>query len=402
MRHIYTLLLVLLCLSPYMIKFMSTTIIHVFELFVLFALFANYRKLYKLKSLSLPKSGHVAVVLLLLMSVEIVVRGDWNRDLKGILLSVLSHNTLAYVLPFIILPLPNAKYTNLVTGIFMKGAMLVIPLWLMDFDKLVQDGFHAEGIGIYLPVFAAFLLGYPSKIKDGEKKIMIAIWAVYLVLMLLNARRNMVFLLGCYGLIAYYCTIMGNARKRKRSVVYVFLGLLACLIVSANIDYISGKVFNRFSDRLEDDTRSGVEELFMADFAASPVSDWIWGRGKDGGYYQEVHNEDTGEITFDRKGIETGYLQLILKGGVIYAAVIIYLILLAFVKSIKVKNNHSVFLRWLFLLYLIDLYATTLMCVFTVKAIIFWFTISVALSRDYSSMGKTDLRICRNGKITNK
>lgn len=203
--------------------------------------------------------------------------------------------------------------------------------------------------------------------------------------MLLNARRNMVFSLGCFGMIAYYCCNFTKfAKKRYQTVLMAVAALLiSVLFVASNIDVLSEKVFNRFSSRVGEDTRSGVEELFLADFATSPIEDWIWGRGLDGGYYQEMYDADTGELETNRLGIETGYLNNVLKGGILYAAVIVIVMFICLVRSIKIKNIYSIYLRWVFLLFFIDLYATVLMGAFSVKAIMFWFCVSMALSREY-------------------
>lgn len=85
--------------------------------------------------------------------------------------------------------------------------------------------------------------------------------------MILNARRNMVFSLSCLGLIAYYCCnfscfIQNRGRTISLSIIaIVFVGLF----VISNIDVLADKVFTRFSERFEVDSRSEVEELFLAD-----------------------------------------------------------------------------------------------------------------------------------------
>ena len=115
-----------------------------------------------------------------------------------------------------------------------------------------------------------------------------------------------------------------------------------------------------------------------------------------------MRDDDTGELNTNRLGIETGYLNNILKGGAIYSLFIISIMLACFIRSIRIKNIYSVYLRWVFLLFFIDLYATTLMGGFSPKSVMFWIFVSVALCREYPFLGRTDKNVCQNGKIQTK
>ena len=139
------------------------------------------------------------------------------------------------------------------------------------------------------------------------------------------------------------------------------------------------------------------EELFFADFANSPITDWIFGRGMDGGYYQITIDAETGEISDNRTAIETGYLNMILKGGMVYDVVIILIMLLAVRRGYGRKNRTCSFLATILLTYFIDLYTTNPVCAFSVRSILFWFCISV-LSANVPIFKQ--LQLIRNGKRT--
>lgn len=393
MMMIYASLLVLLSIDGLLSGVVISTAIRSVQLLALMLIFYNEFKLWRMGSLQLSQgSSKFLLVCLFALLIGIIVRGNWDISGHYLFLKLLSFGGfLPYVLPFLIVPLPNSYHLDIIKKIFFIGALLSFPLWAMNAGQLVQDDYRGEGVGAYLPYFAAFLLGFPF-VSKRQRIVCFIIWVTYLLLMILNARRNMVFSLSCLGLIAYYCCnfscfIQNRGRTISLSIIsIVFVGLF----VISNIDVLADKVFTRFSERFEEDSRSGVEELFLADFASSSDEDWIWGRGLDGGYYQEMHDVDTGEINTNRMGIETGYLNNILKGGVLYSFFIISIMLACFIRSIRIKNIYSVYLRWVFLLFFIDLYATTLMGSFGPKAVIFWFFVSIALSKEYPSLGKTD------------
>lgn len=401
MTVIYASLLVLLSIDGFLSDYVVSTVLRLVQMLALVLIFYNEFKLWRMGKLQMPHGfSKFVLVCLFALLLGIIVRGNWNVSGHNFFLKLLTFGGfLPYALPFCILPLPNARHLDVINKVFFIGALFSFPLWAMNIGQLVQDDYRGEGIGLYMPFFAAFLMGFPYVTKS-KRKICFVIWAIYIILMLLNARRNMVFSLGCFGMIAYYCCNFSKFAKKKYQTVLMAVAalLISTLFIASNVDVLSEKVFSRFSSRVGEDTRSGVEELFLADFATSPTEDWIWGRGLDGGYYQEMRDEDTGELETNRLGIETGYLNNVLKGGILYAAVIVIVMLICLVRSIRIKNIYSVYLRWVFLLFFIDLYATVLMGAFSVKAILFWFCVSMALSRDYPYLGQIETKNYEYGK----
>lgn len=398
----YVCVLILLSASALLEQFLASTILRSIELLALGLMFFCFIRLWRMKSLCVFTGVSKKLVIgLFVMLLSIIVRGNWDMSGHYLFLKLLNRGGfLAYFTPIMLVSIPNLRHLKTITQVLFVGSLMSFPLWAMNATDLVQDGYRGEGAGAYMPFFAAFLLGFPLMSKR-QRKACFVIWAIYLLLMMLNARRNMIFSLGGLGLIAYYCCNLSHfAKNRGRAVLMsVLAAVMGVLFLVSNIDVLADKVFNRFTGRLEEDTRSGVEELFLADFSTSPISDWIWGRGIDGGYYQEMRDDDTGELNTNRLGIETGYLNNILKGGGIYSFFVISIMLACFIRSIKNKNIYSVYLRWVFLLFFIDLYATTLMGGFSPKSVMFWIFVSVALCREYPFLGRTDKNVCQNGKI---
>lgn len=98
----------------------------------------------------------------------------------------------------------------------------------------------------------------------------------------------------------------------KENLVKLLWGILViigiCLILMSSFDWESYLVL--LLDKLDKNTRSGVEMAFYKDMS---WMDWIIGRGMTGTYYcWEVSDIDR----LNRLVIETGYLNIILKGGI--------------------------------------------------------------------------------------
>lgn len=381
--RIYQLLLAILLINPLLGQFVSnTTILRFCELLCLiYALYCVYR-LFVIRKL-VGYHGYLRGLLFLLfvISVEIVIRAQWPSSIKEVLLNIISPSQfLIYILPFLILFLPNGRYFDDILSFFYKASLFVIPLWLININNLVYIGtFEGEAIGALLPFFSAFLLGLLSRLSSKRQGyVTFLIWFVFFILMILNARRNVSFSLALYALIAYVVTVFSNIKRNpiKYFLIVVF-SFFMLVTIQINMDKMTSGVFNNMAQRATLDTRSGVEELFFLDFFNSPIEDWIFGRGMNGGYLQKVVNESTGEVSDTRSVIETGYLNMILKGGLLYVLIILLIMFYTISKGIKTKRKEYIYIAIILSTYLIDLYTTNPVCIYSVRSIIFWFIISV-------------------------
>ena len=379
---VYKLLLAMIIIIPLFGKFVpNTTILRFTELLCWFgAIFYAFR-ICRLKAYA-RYGGYTKFlyVLLTIISVGIVARADFPASVKDWALFFINGFGLpVYVAPIIFLMLPNRRYFRDIVRLFFKASLFVLPIWVLNASDLIQDDYKGEGIGVFLPFFSAFLLALSGLFSKKERMLTLFIWGTYLLLMLLNARRNVTFTLVLYGFFSYLITLIDDWKRHPAKVFMIITGsVLGLLLLQLNMDNLTSGAFNRMSSRATEDSRSGVEELFFVDFASSPAEDWIFGRGMDGGYYQIVKNEDTGEVSDNRKGIETGYLHLVLKGGLVYAVCIVLVIFNAIGRARRDKNVVvSRYFIMVMLSYLIDLYTTAPICSYMPRTVIFWFVISV-------------------------
>ena len=374
-----------------------TTVLRSMELLCYMGIFFNLNKLRKHGSLRcLVPYEKLLYAILLFITIGILVRGEWPNTPKDFGLHLLL--TPTYLLPFIIVLLPNARHFDYIIHLFFKVSLFVIPIWLFNLSSLVQVSSRAESIGVALPFLSAFLLGVSSHFTKRQQWITFIIWVIYFLLMLLNARRNVSFTLFLYALIAYMFSVFGSLKRHKsKSIFLMFFFAMCGLVLLANFESLTSGLFKNMADRANEDTRSGVEELFFADFANAPITDWIFGRGMDGGYYQIMRDEETGEINDNRTVIETGYLNMLLKGGLVYDVVIILIMLLAIRRGYGRRNRICSFLATILLTYFIDLYTNNPVWTFSVRSILFWFCIST-LSANSPILIRHQLN--RNGKIT--
>ena len=112
--------------------------------------------------------------------------------------------------------------------------------------------------------------------------------------------------------ILYLVLMWGMYSFNDRHVSKVKMILMALAVVGVCLVLFSNMADSFFSTLMERgtaDSRSGVEEGFYKDMDSA--SDWIFGRGWFGQYFEPAYG-------IFRSSIETGYLALILRGGLLY------------------------------------------------------------------------------------
>lgn len=121
------------------------------------------------------------------------------------------------------------------------------------------------------------------------------------------ARRGGLALSVSFLVLAWIMYAMSD--KETSSFEMILMAAIVVGIAFVLFTNMADSFFSTLLERGDEDTRSGVEESFYADMKSQ--ADWLFGRGWFGQYYEA----STG---FYRSSIETGYLALILRGGMLY------------------------------------------------------------------------------------
>ena len=118
--------------------------------------------------------------------------------------------------------------------------------------------------------------------------------------------------------------------RRTSKIKMFFVTILVLSLGDVLFSNVADSFFATLMERGDEDTRSGVEESFYADMKTE--TDWIFGRGWFGQYYEPIFNHF-------RSSIETGYLALILRGGYLYLFPYVAILLLSFFNGYFKSNN---------------------------------------------------------------
>jgi hypothetical protein len=167
----------------------------------------------------------------------------------------------------------------------------------------------------------------------------------------------------------------------RLKIYFVGLTIIILLLSFSNL-VTSSYAFQRgFSKAGFIESRGMIFEDFFSDFSSAP--DWIFGRGLEGTVLRTINPDSgTGDI------IENGFLDVILKGGLIYLVPFILILLRAsYLGLFKSNNDLAKASASLILIYLIMMSYFNLP-VYSTKYISLWIYISICFTpsmRNYSN-----------------
>ncbi len=271
------------------------------------------------------KNPYLRFVFLLYFGWQIYIleRGGFSSDLKYTIATMIdnSQGYLPYLAPLIVLfPVNLNFYKKLFEIIFVAG-IIFLCLDVLFIKYLLDRSFETQNV---IESFAS--LSIPSgfivltyKYHSFKKNIiLIGVMVISLLFSIYKARRGLSIITSAILISAYFMYLIET--KRKIAVLYfsVLFLIFGALKFSDIYRLRQNKLLGFMVDRGEMDTRTGVELYFYNDM--NPT-DWVIGKGFDGKYF--CPNVDRDQVTNYRSYIETGYLNIILKGGLI--SLILYL-----------------------------------------------------------------------------
>lgn len=234
---------------------------------------------------------------------------------------------------------------------------------------------------------AFIILTFPYHPKKRNLLALVVLILTFLFVVI-RARRGLIFMTASPLIVSgilYIISIRKNIfNKLFILVLFFFISYLALDIYKENKDGL----FSLITERINQDTRTGGEEYFYKDMK---TIDWIIGKGINGKYYGPDLNVNSN--TDFRTVIETGYLQIILNGGIISLGLLLMIILPAAIKGIFYsKNMFSKAAGLWILLYIMNSYPAAVNT-FTLNYILVWIAVSVCYNRDLRNMSENKVKL---------
>jgi len=344
--------------------------------------------------------NHYLNVLFLLFSawtVVTIIRGIHFsvNDLGYFLLSA-DYGGILYFSPLILLFLKDLNYKKLFEVILILGIIFLL-LDALFIRKLLDRSFETQNVIEYLVRSLAMPCGFlllTYKYHSNPKKILaIAVLGISTLFAIYKARRGLTITL--MSIVAgIYCIYLSYSKEKVIVVYLAVLFITLAAFYSANIYNISeNKLLSMIAERGDENTRQGVELYFYNDMG---TNDWIVGRGMNGEYYCPDVTED--QPSNYRDLIETGYLQIILKGGLIRLVLFLLISIPAiFLGLFSSKNLLAKASAIWIIVALISLYPATVES-FSLQYLLVWISIGICFSKEIRNLSNAQIKVLINGE----
>lgn len=309
-------------------------------------------------------------------------------DFQSIMYMLLNadYGILLYFVPLVILFPKNLDfYKKIFDVIFLIGIFFFIcdvlfVRELLDRSMETQDVIETLARNLAWP--SGFILLTNIYHSNKKKLFALAVLIIALLLSIYKARRGLSLTLGSILFFSFLSYLISSRQKILIIYLAALLGSIGLLYANSIYNVNNNKLLNFIAERGEEDTRTGVELYFYNDMHSK---DWLIGRGINGEYFCPGIDEDSDSPSDYRTVIETGYLQIILKGGVIRLILFLLIVIPAVFLGLFYSNNllSKASATWI-IIALLSLYPATVES-FSLQYLLVWISVGICYSKKIRS-----------------
>jgi hypothetical protein len=264
-------------------------------------------------------------------------------------------------------------------------AAFIKELMNRDISSIISKGVM-ENSARHLALPITFLLLAYSYQSKKIKLFSLFVTMLTMFFTIIRARRGLLF--SFVNPIVFGYIIFLTESKKKFSMIMIVL-FSALIIALFGLQFVNNSsLFNSFRSRVDEDTRTGVEKCYVKDME---TVDWIVGRGINGSYY--CPGIDPDDTTGYRTVIETDYLNIILKGGIISLSLLLFITVPAAIKGIFYSKN--ILSRaagfWIFM-WVLSLYPTTGVA-FIFSYLLLWICVGICYNKNIRDIPENVMKL---------
>ena len=244
-----------------------------------------------------------------------------------------------------------------------------------------------EHFSQYLSFPAGFILLTYTYHSNKRKLFALFIVVFTFLLAVLRARRGLMFITFSSLFFAYLVYQYVNRVKIINTILSAFLIVIVSVVALKIYDANRTSTFSQITGRIGHQTRSEVEEYFYMDLK---TKDWIIGKGLEGEYFCPGVVEGD-RISIYRTVIETGFLQIILNGGIISLGLMLLIMVPALFKGLFYSKNlmSKAAAIWIILFLLYSYPGTPSM--FSMSYILTWISIGICYSAEFRMIPEDEM-----------
>jgi hypothetical protein len=279
-------------------------------------------------------------------------------------------------------------YLSIIKKTLLPGLLILL---------VILANLNSENWYFHVHLYVLLLFGFPLLfLLMGffiNKKLKILLYIIFILILFIAAFYGRRSLFGdIIFLFAFLQLIKASSKSVSKISLFLQYSLLFLMIIPIILSYSENiaqlSVFERgISQEGWEKSRGIVVDEFFEDFTS--VSDWVFGRGLNGTIKRSIGaSKDTGE----GKGIENGYLHIILKGGNIYFFFVSYFFLKAFYLGwFKSNNDFTKAFAALLIIHLFGMIGFNIP-VFSHRYMLLWLSIPICFSVYYRSLTNQQIK----------
>ena len=308
---------------------------------------------------------------------------------------------LLYLVPLVILFPRNPSHLKKVFDVIIILGLFYIAyasIFIKEILKPFND-FRSQAIIEYFSQHLSLPTGFmllTFLFHSGKRKLF-ALFIICLTFFftVIRARRGLMLISFSMLLFSYFLFQLSNKKKIINSILSIFIISIISFVAVRLYDEQRKDTFGLITERIGQQTRSRVEEYFYRDLN---TKDWIIGKGMNGKYFCPGVEEGIGRISIYRSVIETGFLQIILNGGLISLGLLLLIAIPAIFKGLfNSKNLLSKAAAMWIVIFLLYLYPGT-PAIFSLYHILVWISIGICYSEDIRNSSDSYIKKIFSGK----
>lgn len=332
-------------------------------------------------------------IIYLVVTIVMIIRGytidyeyPWN-SFKGMINLTFFYPTyiLPYLMPLIVfIPVCETDFSKIVKYGSIAALIMIVCMpfcyRIVVSSSIMREFAGMEFRNIYAPfVFVVLLYQY---IPTKKWLYHLIAFLCILFIAVVTARRGNSAIMAILFIVALY-NWSKNLKTKKLRIFSMAVAVLA--IVASIYAFNTSSLTSFIRDRGMEDSRSNVDKALLAQMNDMEL---IFGKGLNGRYYFPITIEDTGW----RYGTETGFYNIVLKGG--YLMAILHIILLlypALLGIFKSRNNLCKMLGVFLIISLLELYPFGHL-LFNFKFLIIWTGVLICYKKQIRDMSDKQIK----------
>lgn len=325
----------------------------------------------------------IIFLLFCIWQLSVIMRGfEFSYESIKVMLFDAESGLFRYFAPLILLFPKNLLYYKKIVFVILVLGLLFLLYDVLFIDNLLNLDYENNNTKFTYEHFVK-ILSVPSGIilltliyhKKKVKYFAFLVIVVSIIFAVYRARRALIVMTLSPLIISY---VLHLYAQKKNFVIALVPFLIVFYVLNFGGTQFEKKIPNFFSllsERGTEDTRTGVEMYFYKDMK---TVDWIIGKGINGKYY--CPDIDVGSTSNYRHMIETDYLYIILKGGLISLVLLLLMAVPAAFKGLfNSKNILSKAAAIWILLWLMELYPANV-TTFSLHYLLLWISIGICFS----------------------